>query len=626
MIDTKKIKLKIFSIILLLILASCKNIDSPKNIDSIELASPDKKLVVSINNVDSLTYKLSLNGDVFIEKSELGISIDENDVYSNMEIKSVEKKSNNYSYPSMENSDVAYDVNNEYTIRFEDENGTNYDIVWKIWDNAAAYQYVFNNSKEKRIDYEDSEFKLDPNSTVYYNTELLDMQEIYQVSKVSDMKENTIMAALPTFKLPNDQGYVCIGEANLKDYSGMALKYMGNNTFKSHYWNTINGFDTSINKSPWRIIFAADNLNDLVNNTIAQNLNDEPGEDFTWVETGKATWFHGADKEGKIIEDEAIKNLEAAQRLDIRYMVIGNNWRNWSEDENTAFEKVAKIAELCEKYGVGLFIGNDVPDMDLSGDNMYDPDIRRDFLKKAKNAGVSGIKFGHIQTETPQAINVYREISEDAANEKLLVIFHNSNKPTGLNRTYPNFLTQEGVKGMQYNLSTTNANIIPYTRLITGGADFTPLNLANSTRMGDGTLSHMLANTVIIRSNLLTFMETPYNIDNSEVNEFISKVHSSWDETIVLNQSEIGELSAFVRKKDNQYFLAIQNSNTKDKKIEIKLDFLDENKKYKSLEFRDDFDDKSNAIKNENEYQKNDIIEVELLSGGGFVSIFEEVE
>ena len=215
---------------------------------------------------------------------------------------------------------------------------------------------------------------------------------------------------------------------------------------------------------------------------------------------------------------------------------------------------------------------------------------------------------------------------QEASEKELLIIFHNSNKPTGLNRTYPNLLTQEGIKGMQYNLNTTNANVIPYTRLLTGGADFTPLNLSNTTRMGDGTLKHMLANTIIIRSNLLTFMESPYNIENSDVGEFISNVHSSWDETIVLEQSEVGELSAFVRRKNNQYFLAVQNSNIEDKNIKIKLDFLEENKKYKSLEYRDDFDDKSKAKKSNNEYLKDDILEVDILAGGGFVSIFEEVE
>lgn len=601
-------------------------VNTNRYIDSIEMKSPDGNIIVSLSNEDSLSYSLSLKGNQFISDSNLGISIDGNNIFDNAKIVSIDEKHNDSTYASMENSNIANDLNNEYIINFENEDSSKYSIVWKIFNNGAAFQYVFKDDSLKRIDNETSEFTIDKNSSVFYNTELLDMQEVYKKSQVSDLNENSIMAALPTFKLQDNKGYISISEANLKDYSGMAVKYMGDSKFKAHYWNTINGFDTSAQSSPWRIIFVADNLNNLVNNTLAQNLNDEPSGDFNWVGTGKATWFKGYDKQGNIIEDEAIKNLEAAKKLNIKYLVVGNNWRSWSDDEDKAFEKVRKIADLCKQYDIGLFIGNDVPDIDQSGDNMYDDDIRRDFLEKAKAAGVSGIKFGHIQMETPQAINIYRQIMKDATEKKLLVIFHNSNKPTGLSRTYPNLLTQEGVKGMQYNLNTTNANVIPYTRLLTGGADFTPLNLTNSTRMGDGTLAHMLANTVIMRSNLLTFMESPYNIENSEVREFISKVHSSWDETIVLDQSEIGELSAFVRRKDKEYFLAIQNSNIENKKLQIKLDFLEEGKKYKSLEYRDDFDDKTHVIKSNNEYQKDDTIEVDLLTGGGFVSIFEEVK
>lgn len=621
---SQKSILVIFIVILLGVIYY--EVNTNKYIDSIEMESPDGNIIVNLSNEDSLSYSLSLNDDQFISDSNLGISIDGNNIFDNAKIVSIDEKHNDTTYASMENSKIANDLNNEYIINFENADFSKYSIVWKIFNNGAAFQYVFKDDSLKRIDNETSEFTIDQNSSVFYNTELLDMQEVYKKSHISDLKENTIMAALPTFKLPDNKGYISVSEANLKDYSGMALKYMGASKFSAHYWNTINGFDTTAQSSPWRIIFVADNLNNLVNNTIAQNLNDVPAGDFDWVKTGKATWFKGYDKEGNIIEEEAVKNLQAAQKLNIEYMVIGNNWRSWSDNEDKAFEKVAKISDLCKEYGVGLFIGNDVPDIDQSGDNMYDDYTREEFLEKAKAAGVAGIKFGHIQMETPQAVNIYRQIMQEASEKELLIIFHNSNKPTGLNRTYPNLLTQEGVKGMQYNLNTTNANVIPYTRLLTGGADFTPLSLSNTTRMGDGTLTHMLANTVIIRSNLLTFMESPYNIENSDVSEFISKVHSSWDETIVLDQSEIGELSAFVRRKDNEYFLAIQNSNSENKKLQIKLNFLEEGKKYKSLEYRDDIDDRSQSIRYSKEYQKDDILEINLLEGGGFVSIFEEAE
>ena len=592
------------------------------------LSSPDNTLQmkVKIYNGD-LIYSVESDEDTLVETSKMGIQLQDIDnKYTQIVIENNESGSDNYDF--RENSNHVSDQFEKYTLK---ASGKKYDlrIEVKIWENGIAFRYILPENKDLSIKEEETRFTFPKDTIAWYQDDYYAMQGIYQKKLVQDFKGREILAPLPTFELPNNKGYIALSEGDLKDFPGIAYKSDKNNTFKAHYWAENNGFNPLTNKTPWRLFIISKDLNGLVNNSIAQNVSEPVREDLKdtdWIVPGKAVWFHDYDDSGNLNEKEARKSFEACQELGIKYNVIGNNWRKWGDSIEDALEKVKPMIELAKEYDIGMFIGHDVPNLDLYPDgDLYNSENRKHFLKLAKEAGVVGIKFGHIESENIEAINIYREIVEECADMQLLTVFHNANKPTGLSRTYPNLLTREAIKGMQYNLSATNNTILPFTRLLTGGADYTPVNFTDSLRIGDGSWSHMLANTVIMRSSLLTFIESPSNLLQNQAAEWFKKLPVTWDETIVLDQSKIGELAAFARKKDDTWFIAVQNGAGEEKHLEIPLSFLDNGFKYESKEYHDDMKQADNYQIISSEYKTGDKLLIDLRSGGGCVLRLDKV-
>ncbi len=596
-----------------------------KNRIDMSLTSPEEKIQVNIfkNKDDQLQYSISMNDKEVILPSDLGVDIEGiGDIGHGASLIEYDIEEVNEEYLNHGNTNVEHNHHNHLKLKLK-KNNYEYFLHWKIWDNGIAFKYEYPNTQNKSINEENSTFKFDPETLAWYQMNNNTMQDIYNSKKVKDLNGNEIMTALSTFELPDNQGYVSLSEANLKDYAGIAYRVTDEKSLKAHFWNERNGFDTNSKESPWRIAVISDDLNGLVNNNIAENVSDPPNRKlskYDWIEPGKATWFHAVDDSGNLNEEDGKEVLENASELGIKYMVIGNDWINWGETLDDSLLKVEQIVNMANHYDIGIFIGKDVPGLEY---NLYEKDTRDKFLKKVKETGISGVKFGHIEQEHAEAVNIYHELLQTSMDLELLAIFHNSNKPTGLSRTYPNLLSQEAVRGMQYNLSTNNTNIIPYTRLISGGADFTPINFTDPVRLGDGTWTHMLANTVIIQSNLLTFMDSPNTIMKNDGAEFVKNVPAIWDETIVLPESGIGKLSVFAKRKGDDWFLAVQNSSDNKESLNLRLDFLDEDIEYSSLEYSDIKNENNKYEINEEKRNNSSEISISLNEGGGFVAHFK---
>lgn len=594
------------------------------------LESPSSKIVTQLYLEDGIpTYSVAMDQQTVILPSQLGIKIEDNQVdQANNEelaqsIKLVETSDHEENYTIRGNRSETHSQYRKYLYEIDYETQT-IGLEINLWDDGMAFRYIFNNGGILSIDEELSTFSFPNGTEVWYQMDNQAMQSLYEHKLIEDFSGREIITASSTFELPEGQAYVNLSEAELKDFAGIAYKSVGDNSVKAHYWSSINGFETTADYSPWRLAIITDNLNDLVNNTLALDVSQEPSEallDADWIESGKAVWFEGYDNQGNIIEDQARASLEASTQLGIKYHVIGNNWRKWGETIEEALVMVKPMVELAAEYEIGIFIGHDVPNLDLYPDgNLFDKQARQNFLRQAKDAGVAGIKFGHIESETLESVNIYRTLLEEVADLELLAIFHNSNKPTGLSRTYPNLLTQEGVRGMQYNLDALNNTILPFTRFVAGGADYTPINFTDNLRLGDGTWPQMLANAVIFESSLLTFIESPVVLASNQAADFISLLPATWDESIVLDQSKIGDMAVYARRTGEDWVIAVQNAPAEVKELEIPLDFLSVDQTYSSLEYHDDLDNKMGYQIQENNYTSKDVLTITVNQGGGFVA------
>jgi hypothetical protein len=196
----------------------------------------------------------------------------------------------------------------------------------------------------------------------------------------------------------------------------------------------------------------------------------------------------------------------------------------------------------------------------------------------------------------------YQRVAEKAADYKLMVDSHESSHPTGLQRTYPNWLTSEAARGSEFNnaptlgIASNHTTILPFTRLIGGPMDYTPglfhlsLNQFDTTRTQKvrSTLAKQLALYVTIYSPLQMASDLPENYEQHlDAFQFIKDVAVNWDDTKIIS-AEPGEYLTIARKakgKDAWFIGSITNENARN--ISFGLDFLDPDKTYEAIVYRD---------------------------------------
>lgn len=235
--------------------------------------------------------------------------------------------------------------------------------------------------------------------------------------------------------------------------------------------------------------------------------------------------------------------------------------------------------------------------------------------------GVVGAKLDFLDHEAKEVIDLYEALLRKAAEHRILIVFHGSNKPTGRERTWPNELVRESVRGMESSAMLERARhqtILPFTRYLAGPADYT--TMVFSERRRDSSVAHQIASLVAFASPLLTIAANPESILASPAVDVIKTVPSTWDETRVLTGSEIGELVLFARRSGDTWFLAAMNGPVA-RTIEAPLSFLSAGR-YLSTLVRDDVPDGSTVHVESRVHSQKDTIVLELRAGGGFLGRF----
>jgi alpha-glucosidase len=187
-----------------------------------------------------------------------------------------------------------------------------------------------------------------------------------------------------------------------------------------------------------------------------------------------------------------------------------------------------------------------------------------------------------------------------------------------MERTWPNELGNEGIRGMEMaGPYAQHEATLPFTRLLAGLADYTPTHFGR--KLADTTWAHQVANAVILQAPLLVFGAHPANILANPAVDVIKSIPSVWDETVVLPISDIGQVAAFARRRGDTWFLAVINGINA-RTVRVDLSFLGQGT-YISTLIRDTCE--AAAVKTEHlTLSRNDVLYLDLRSGGGFVGRF----
>lgn len=285
--------------------------------------------------------------------------------------------------------------------------------------------------------------------------------------------------------------------------------------------------------------------------------------------------------------------------------VIEGFWSKWPESQ------VKELVDYSRERGVGLILWK-------SRAELGDPARAREFFATCSRTGVAGAKIDFFDHENKEVVDLYEMILGEAAQYKMIVDFHGTNKPTGQERTWPNELGLEGIRGMEGQPPWARHDVtLPFTRMLAGLADYTPTHFTR--KLGDTTWAHQVANAVILTAPLLVYAAHPANILANPGADIIKSIPSIWDETVVLPVSDIGETAAFARRKGDSWFLAITNGPNA-RTLPVDLSFLGTGSYIATL-LRDTGE--AAAVKVEHlVLSRTDPLYVDLRSGGGFVARF----
>jgi len=566
--------------------------------EEVNVISADGNLKFTmLPNAERLTFTVTLGDATMIDPSTIAMRLDGYDLSSGVVLGNIERYQIDETYPWHGAHSTAINRCNGARISLQNDlSSIDYIFDVRAFDDGVAFRHVIGGDEDvSRVPDEYSTFVIPSCSTLWYHDLGGHYEAAYKKNDISDIPPGQWAGPPVTFKLPGDAGYGSITEANLVNYSGMALEADGrrglvtglghrqplNYPYELRYGRDearrlgkpapIRGTITT----PWRVIIVGRDLNALVNSTIVPNLCPPPdpkyfpdGIETLWTKPGRAVWRYldGGDR-----SFEGMKEFSRmAGQLGYAYHILEGFWSRWSDDQ------IKEIVEYSRQQGVRLLFWK-------HSNQLATPEQREEFFTRLNGLGVAGAKIDFLDHEAKEVVDHYEALLRKAAENQMVVNFHGANKTTGRARTWPNEVVREAVRGMESSSLRERARhevILPFTRYLAGHADYTAMHFGE--RRQDTTWAHQIASLAIFASPLLTIAAHPQSVLDNPAADVIKSIPAVWDETIVCRQSRIGELAIFARRTGNVWFLAVM-CGPKARTIQVPLSFLGEGQYNASL-------------------------------------------
>ena len=634
--------------------------------------SPDNSIKLQVGEeAGKIYYSASKDGKLVLGKSFLGYTLKEGDLSSNIKLKSAVKSTYDETWIQPWGEEI--EVKNHYNELFVSlvQNSIvkkMLNVRFRLFNDGLGFRYEFpdqKNLKNFTITDELTEFNIveDPITwSLDYTAEFY--EGLYRKMPLSSL--DTVASPL-TIESKNGQ-FLAIHEANLTDYPSMNLHPMKENTEKLKVyltpWSTGDkAFLKTPSVSPWRTIIIADSAADLMLSRLMLNLNESNQiKDTSWIKPGKYigiwwgmhmkkyTWEqgpnHGANTEN------VLRYIDFAAKHNFSGVLVegwNKGWEDWkSFDFLTPYPDfdIKKITDYAALRNVKLIGHHETGGNTKHYEKQMDSAFA--FYKKygvdaVKTGYVGGLLDGKELHGSQYGVRHYRKVIENAARYKIMIDNHEPAMPTGLQRTFPNLMTQEGVRGQEWDAWSkdggnppNHTTIIPFTRGLAGPMDFTPgtFNFSNTalpnTRVHT-TIGKQLALSVVLFSPLQMASDMIENYEQNPAFEFITCTPTIWSKTVVPH-AKIGEYITVARRDVNKkawYIGSITNEEARS--LNLELDFLEKGKIYLAKIFMDGpgADYKSNPypisiIKKQ--VTSNDILKLELAASGGTAIILTEIK
>ncbi len=526
-------------------------------------------------------------------------------------------------------------------------------VRFRLFDDGLGFRYELQGEGELTISAEETEFNVNPTAQAWWIPALggNHYEHLYKKTALSHI--DTAHTPL-TIEL-QDNLYLAIHEAALYNYGAMNI-VPTERGLQSKITPRIDELAAKTSypfTSPWRTIIVSETSIGLTTSRIMLNLN-EPSKiaDTSWIQPtkfmgiwwgmfiGLFTWESG-DKHGATTLN-AFRYINAAKKLGISALLIEGWNEGWDGDwiQNGDIMNhlqpypdfdIHSVTSYAKSQGVEI-VGHHETSGSISRYESQLPEAY-DYYK---HLGVQYIKTGYVNTRldtgdfhsSQVGVTHYQHTVEMAAERHIMLDIHEPVKGTGIERTWPNLLTREGVMGQEYEggaVSPEHVTVLPFTRLLAGPLDYTPglFNLKGTERIVQSTLAKQLAFYVVLYSPMQMVADLPEHYFDHPAFQFIKDVPVDWHTSVPL-EGVIGDFYSIARKDratDDWYIGGVADEQSRD--FTITLDFLDQHRTYQATVYKDAGDthylDNPEAYEIETqEVTHESVISVKAAPGGGF--------
>ena len=556
-----------------------------------KLSSPDGKYTIAI---DGMTYHVLYNNKVVVEKSQLGVDIDNRlfesalavprGEYQNwcgdLELKGEDRLSVDTTWTPLygENAQIR-DNYNQLTLHYEKgSNGQGtvnegydkrkyyaMDIIVRAYNEGIAFRYHFPetaNSLFLHIKGEQTSFVLPDGTMAWYEEWAQGPYDKRPLNGEWFESERPLLLQLPTGE------YVALLEAQMKDYTRGKFRLKKDNELQVAMYgcaDIISPYDT-----PWRVIMVGEKAVDLINHKdLVLNLNEERAvSDWSWVKPGKAF------RAGQLNKKGIMNAIDYCAQFGFDYVELDAGWYGPEGKVASDATKVAEtrdftMPEICQyakSKGIGVWVYVNQRALYRQLDEL---------LPLYQQWGISGIKFGFVHIGNQQWSTWLHDAIAKCAKYHIMIDIHDEYRPTGLSRTWPHLLTHEGVRGNEEMPDAVNNTLLPFTRYLCGPADYTLCYFNSRVK---NTKGHQLAMAAVYYSPLQFYFwyDNPF-VDKGEAElQFWKDCPTVFDESIALDGIP-GEYIIQARRSGQDWFVGCM-TNTEARTIQVPTDFLPKGK------------------------------------------------
>ena len=579
------------------------------------IASPDGAITVTVSDAGGLRYRAAMDGKPVLADSALGLDFDGGFALGPRAaiVKAVRRTHNGAWENRFGKRRVVRDSHNELEVVLREAGDVprTFAVIVRVYDDGLALRYDLPLQpalKDFVITGERTEFAFSGDYRCWAGEYSNASESLYREQSLTRVSTDPAKpSVLPLLVEMPGVGYAAIAESDLVDWAGMFLTgklgpsgdppRVAVQVFLAPREDGRGAVVAGSRRvSPWRVVMLGRTAADLVGSDLIASLaTPSQVDDTAWIQPGISAWdvwwtgvnptlpqYDGLWARGDTHSHKRF--IDFAAEMGWPYQTVDWFWyqnmttyeysllRGPPEGEKPAadFTREAPHIDLravlahARRRGVRLFIWAHSYDLERYGVDKG--------LKVFANLGFAGVKIDFLNSDSQPTVQWCWRVLETAARLRLLINFHGVYKPTGLSRTWPNYITQEGVLGNEYTkldgrCTALHEIMLPFTRGLLGPMDFTPGGFLNRTKdqwrlthptEELGTRTRQLAQAVVYESPLLVMCDSPENYRGQPGIEFFRGLPTVWDDTVVLS-AQVGEHIVIARRSGAWWYLAAIN-------------------------------------------------------------------